>query len=384
MGRIWALKTELLSAKEFSSTWAILNQGINDGVFPGAVAGLWQAKDPGKARLVALGHRRTVPSLLPMLPDTVFDLASITKVFATATLAALLVDRRWLQWETPVKSIFADYASPEVQIRHLLSHTAGLPAWLPLWERLREQFSPVPLCHAPVLERQYAMKKFVLSVLPEVPTGQRALYSDLSFLLLGFVLEEIVAMPLSSGVEELVWKPMGLEGAFFSRVDRSVQDGRIEKAAATENCSWRGGVLQGQVHDDNCWAMGGYAGHAGAFARAKDVLQFVAALFSGFLSPDTLQTAWNRVSEPHGCERTLGWDTPSGNVSSAGKCFSSRSVGHLGFTGTSLWVDLDAGIAVTLLTNRVHPSRENERIKSFRAQFHDAIRCDIENNRIHG
>jgi CubicO group peptidase (beta-lactamase class C family) len=170
---------------------------------------------------------------------------------------------------------------------------------------------------------------------------------------------------------------MGLPGAEFRRVTRGVEESRIEEAAATENCPWRGGVLQGQVHDDNCWAMGGYAGHAGAFGAVRDVPQFSAELSTRFLSRETLQAAWTRVSEPPGCERTLGWDTPSGQDPAASSLFSPRSVGHLGFTGTSLWIDPDAGLAAALLSNRVHPSRENAGIKPFRARFHRALREDL-------
>lgn len=170
---------------------------------------------------------------------------------------------------------------------------------------------------------------------------------------------------------------MGVQDAFYARVDRSVEKGRLDLVAATEESVWRGGVLQGQVHDDNCWAMGGYGGHAGAFGSVQDVLHFSKMLMGGFLSRETLNVTWTRVSRPLGCERTLGWDTPSVG-SSAGQCFSKNSVGHLGYTGTSLWIDLDAELAVCLLTNRVHPIRENEKIKTFRPRFHDAIRIDFE------
>ena len=132
-------------------------------------------------------------------------------------------------------------------------------------------------------------------------------------------------------------------------------------------------MLQGQVHDDNCWAMGGYAGHAGVFGCAEDVLRFAARLLGGFFPKEILGALWTRVALPVGCERTLGWDTPSGLLSSAGKKASARMVGHLGFTGTSLWIDPVEGWAVTLLSNRVHPSRDNQKIRSFRPVFHDTL-----------
>ena len=144
---------------------------------------------------------------------------------------------------------------------------------------------------------------------------------------------------------------MGIETAYFRHVTDEPVRGRCENVAATEESAWRGGLLQGQVHDDNCWAMGGYGGHAGAFGTIRDVLQFARALYpigerGGFLTSLTLKAAWSPVLHPPGCSRTLGWDMPSGQEPSAGRYFSSKSVGHLGFTGTSLWIDPEAGLAV--------------------------------------
>jgi CubicO group peptidase (beta-lactamase class C family) len=308
---------------------------------------------------------------------TVFDLASVSKVYATATLAAVLIERGWLSWNTSVAAIFPDYPHPEIEIRHLLSHTAGFIAWEPYWEKLRQIFAPDELTEISVSRRQAEMRKLIFSVQPQAKPGEQMVYSDVSFLLLGFILEEITRMPLDRAVSHWVWRPMGLQQSYYSRVTQPAQAAIQEGVAATELCPWRGGVLQGQVHDDNCWAMGGYGGHAGAFGTAQDVLHFARGLMKGFLSQSTLNAMWTRVAEPPQCSRTLGWDTPSGEVSSAGTRFSTHSVGHLGFTGTSLWMDLEADLAVVLLSNRVHPSRENMKIRAFRPKFHDAIREDL-------
>ncbi|MEO5970455.1 MAG: serine hydrolase domain-containing protein [Bdellovibrionia bacterium] len=365
----------------FPLTCAVLAAGVAEGVAPGFVAGLWQLKYPDEMNIMAWGQRRVFPTPQPMLANTVFDLASLTKVFATAPLAAALVDRGWLSWDTPIAALLPDYPYPKIEVRHLLSHTAGLAAWAPFWKTLWEQFAPIPLWQVSVQDRQIAMKKLVFAVPPESPPGERCVYSDLSFLILGFALEELTHLPLDQAVRKWVWDPMGIRGAkyFHTNLDisRAMSQGIRLEYAATEDCSTRGGVLQGQVHDDNCWAMGGFAGHAGAFGQASDVLQYARGLFQGFLSPQTLQAMWTKVSKPLGCERTLGWDTPSANASSVGTKFSPASVGHLGFTGTSLWIDLEAELAVTLLSNRVHPSRENTHIKNFRPRFHDAIRLDL-------
>jgi CubicO group peptidase (beta-lactamase class C family) len=366
-----------LSPSLFPRTCSLLTSAIEQEVAPGIVAGLWQKSNPTIISVTAVGKRRIFPSSLPMLPDTVFDLASISKVIATAALAANFVERGWLKWNTPVAAIFPEFKFKKIQVRHLLSHTAGYCAWVPLWEWMRQQFPFAPLSSIPIRVRQRAMREKVFSITPDVEVEEKALYSDISFLMLGFVLEEIAQMPLDQAVQKFVWKPMGIRGTFYRKVTRAPDEAIKDSVAATENSSWRGGVLQGQVHDDNCWAMGGYGGHAGVFGAARDVLYFSKKLLEGFLSPSTLKAIWTRVPMPPGCDRTLGWDTPSGEQSSSGRLFSKNSVGHLGFTGTSLWIDPEAEIAVTLLSNRVHPSRDNIKIREFRPLFHDAIRMDL-------
>lgn len=374
-----SLSLNLLSLPEaeFPRTWAALRTAIEEGVAPGAVAGFWSAQTPDSIFAAAIGSRRKFPSEQPMELETVFDLASVTKVMATATLTATLVQRGWIDWSTPLQSFFPKPYFGGIELRHLLSHTAGFVAWQPFWERLRERFAPTPVERISVRERQQAMRDLVLAVQPDAAPGERCTYSDVSFLLLGFVLEEVTQMPLDKAVRHFLWDPMGVRGAYFRRVTRAAGKSRVENVAATEDCPWRCAVVQGQVHDDNCWAMGGYAGHAGAFGNVRDVLQFAKALMQGFLSPKVRAEAWTRVSPPPGCDRTLGWDTPSGPEPAASRLFSPRSIGHLGFTGTSLWIDPDERLAVTLLTNRVHPTRENPRIKAFRSHFHAALRQDL-------
>lgn len=374
----------MLNAREFPPdhfprTLAALKEGVAAGVAPGMVAGLWSITEPEQMLAHAEGVRRVVPTSQSLGVDTVFDLASLTKVMGTATLAALLVERRWISWDTSITSLLPEFPFPDIRLSHLLSHTAGLTAWKPFWQMLRDRFGqdPAVLARIPISERQRAMREFVVEVAPEAAPGERMVYSDLSFLLLGFALEKALQMDLDRAVTDLVWKPMGVSGASYRRVDRDTRRGNDESVAATELCPWRGGVLQGQVHDDNAWAMGGYAGHAGAFGSARDVLGFARGLAQGFLSFETIHQAWRRVALPVGCTRTLGWDTPSGPDSLVGSRFSGRSVGHWGFTGTGLWIDRDAGIAVTLLTNRVHPSRENPAIREFRPRFHNALRADL-------
>ncbi len=370
-----SVSVQEFSREKFKKTWKVLEQAQAEGAAPGFVAGLWDARDPDRFQILAQGSRRVTPSEQGISLDTVFDLASVTKVFGTAALAARLVERGWITWETPVSALLPQFSHGEIKIKHLLSHTAGFAAWAPFWEQIREKFSGQDLLRVAIADRQRMMRELVLASVPEVAVETRALYSDLSFLILGFALEEATGLPLDVAVKRWVWAPMGIEGAFYRRTFGTLET--LQDVAATELSEWRGGVLQGQVHDENCWTMGGYGGHAGAFGRAEDVLRFARALCLGFFSPQTLRAMWTRVSRPSGCERTLGWDTPSSEGSSVGRLFSQASVGHLGFTGTSLWIEPEKGIAAVLLSNRVHPSRENIAIRTVRPLFHTALREDL-------
>lgn len=362
-----------LSKQDFPKTHELLNQAVAEGVAPGFVAGIWDDRHPDRFLVGSFGSRRIEPSRLPMEVGTVFDLASLTKIMGTAPLCAVLVERGWLSWETRLSSIFASYPHSKIKLSHLLSHTAGFLWWEPFYERIKAHFAPQLLWKVPVSRRQDFMRTLILSINPLRGVEEKVEYSDISFLLLGFALEEVMQMRLDQAVRKMVWDRMGLSSLHYRHTTRA--PGILEEvAAATERSPWHGAVLQGQVHDENCWAMGGYSGHSGAFGTAEDVLRFSSTFFRRFLSESILREMWTPV---FGQSRTLGWDTPSGETPSVGKFFSPRSVGHLGFTGTSLWIDPDARLAVTLLSNRVHLTRDNIAIRSLRPKFHDAIRMDL-------
>jgi CubicO group peptidase (beta-lactamase class C family) len=366
-----------------------LAAGLRENVFPGFVAGIWRASDADRFEVSWGGVRRLrLKGLdrLPMERDTVFDLASVSKVFATASLATSLVERGWIRWDTEVRAILPEFRHDGITLRMLAAHTSGLPAWFPFFSKISAAFGGDELGSIAVEDRQAVMRTFCFEVDLDRAPGTKAVYSDIGFLLLGFCLEEVLGMSLDRAVPRFLWRPMGLiesarrrgeRGPYYFRTTEAAFRIRDEQVAATEDCPWRKTILQGQVHDDNCWAMGGYGGHAGVFGTATDLLSFGKNLLSGYFSRETLREAWTRVNPPEECDRTPGWDTPSGDAPAFGKLFSASSVGHLGFTGTSLWIDPENRCVVVLLTNRVHPSRENPLIRAFRGRYHDALARDL-------
>lgn len=346
-------------------------RGIAEGAFPGAVV---LAGDGGKILLHrAYGHRALAPERLPMTPDTVFDVSSLTKPLATTTAMMLLVRDGRLRLNDPACTVIPEFSGDDraaVTFRQLLNHTSGLPAWKPYYEtanpagknRCLEQLHDEGLLARP---------------------GGKHLYSDLGFMLLGEAVERLSGMPLDRFCEDEIFAPMGLDSTFFVDLGRSTRDlrpGAARAIAATEDCPWRRKILCGEVHDDNAYAMGGVAGHAGLFSSAPDMHRFVRFLgrcLDG-AEPDFLPAAVVRefleAERPlPGQTHVLGWDTPSPAGSSSGRHFSARTVGHLGFTGTSIWWDLERDLHVVFLTNRVHPSRDNPGIREFRPLVHDAV-----------
>jgi CubicO group peptidase (beta-lactamase class C family) len=217
---------------------------------------------------------------------------------------------------------------------------------------------------------------------PDYPLGAKAVYSDLGFLLLGELVELVSHQPLDRFCQDRIFRPLGLRATAFIDLDRV----RAEKLAPvtdmiapTEKCAWRQKILCGEVDDDNAFAVGGVAGHAGLFANAEDVHRIAARLQAAaderdpWLPAAIVREFWRREGSVPDSTWALGWDTPSREGSMAGTRISGNAVGHLGFTGTSIWIDRERGAHVVFLTNRVHPSRTNERIKTVRPAVHDAV-----------
>jgi CubicO group peptidase (beta-lactamase class C family) len=381
----------------------VVDEAIREQAFPGASIAVSHA-----GKLVALKAMGTfvfdanpecAPSKLRksedfdlrVSPSSLFDLASLTKPLATATMTMLLYERGLLELEAPVVGTIPELVSKEdprrkaITFRMLLAHSSGLPPYERLFlkahsreELLRAAFT-VPLTAAP---------------------GTRAEYSDIGFIILGVALERIAGEPLDAFCQREIFGPLGMSNTTFNpptemrRQIPPTADERSElhgaDAPASEppiaeitpggssnkrRSTFRNRIIQGEVQDENASVLGGVAGHAGLFATAEDVARFAHAMLEGgtpILRPETVALFTRREPHPAGTTRTLGWDTPS-NPSQSGKHFGPNSYGHLGYTGTSLWIDPDRQLSITLLTNRTWPDCANQAIKQLRPKFHDAV-----------
>jgi len=363
-----------------------LDKAIDAAEMPGAVV---LARMPREGEILehasVRGAAVTRPERIPMDRRTIFDLASLTKVMATTTAVMLLADRGALSVGDPVAKhlpAFAERDKGAVTLRHLLTHSAGLKPWRAYHEALlaRERKKGQHWIGTPEA-REWVIDSICRSALVHEP-GTAAVYGDLDFIVLGAVVEAVSGTPLDAFCRAEIFEPLGLKDMFFvpATGQRATAPEEIRRRiAATENCPWRGRILWGEVHDPNASAMGGVAGHAGLFGTADDVLRFGQVLLdvwhgrSDLLPREALRQFAARQDLPAGSDWALGWDTPAATGSSAGQYFSRNAIGHLGFTGTSLWIDLDAEAIVVMLTNRVHLVAKKSRF-TLRPRIHDLVR----------
>jgi serine-type D-Ala-D-Ala carboxypeptidase len=368
---------------DFHSVESAFQDAVAQGVFPGAV--VLVSKDEEVVYQEAFGFRSLIPEKTPLEATTIFDLASLTKPLATTIAVMMLVRETKIRLDDHVTRFiptFGVFGKSPVTFRHLLNHSSGLPAWKPYHEEIvkNEKAGKINF----VASR--AAKNYVFEQIhrekPTSPAGAQGLYSDLGFLLLGEIIEVVSGSTLDRFCQERIFKPLGLRSTAFIDLTQ-LRTHRLqpvqEMIAPTENCPWRKKILCGEVHDDNAYAVGGVAGHAGLFSCARDVHYLLARLNrclqgkDSFLPESLVREFLLKDGSVKNSTFALGWDTPAPTKSASGNYFSPRSVGHLGFTGTSVWWDLDKNCHIILLTNRVHPSRKNEKIKDFRPQIHDLI-----------
>lgn len=359
---------------------AAMDRAVQDGVFPG---GVLAARSDGDVQVfVAAGTLSLEPASVPVQASTVYDLASLTKPLATATSVLLLVQAGKLQLDVAVGNILVELKGTPIgsaTLRDLLTHRSGLPGWRPLYERLVVEGLAWGRAEPSVV------RQAVLRLIKDEPLvsriGEQTLYSDLGFILLGFAVERASGLLLDEYFAQAVAHPLGARPLFFSRASSTSPSSVNQPGvmiAPTEWDEWRKRLLKGEVHDENAAAMGGVAGHAGLFGTAEAVLAVSGAWLASYhgdrslLDRELVRQFTTRQSQTPRSSWALGWDTPSVPSSSGTHC-SPEAFGHLGFTGTSLWIDPQRRLEVVLLTNRVHPSRKNDAIRAFRPMIHDLV-----------
>jgi CubicO group peptidase (beta-lactamase class C family) len=351
----------------------LLMDAAADGVFPGAV--LLVSRYQKSIFFEAVGNASLIPTPRPMARQTRFDLASLTKPLATALAVSSLVSQKKVQLDAslpellPVGYLPAD--KHKITLRQLLCHCSGLPAWKPYYLSLNV---------LPQKDRKTQIRHQILEEQLVYPPATQTLYSDLGFILIEWILESRSGHDLLQLVRQYLFgRIVCATPDFLPLPGKAALD--PNEFAHTEYCQWRGRVLAGQVHDENAYVLGGVAGHAGLFGTAlevKCVLDTILDTFSATYptvpwSSEHLAEFLRPVYLDPSSTWGLGFDTPAASGSSAGRYFSANSVGHLGFTGTSFWLDLEKEMAVILLTNRIHPTRSNEKIKEFRPLLHDVV-----------
>lgn len=370
----------------------LMNDAVQGGVFP--AGNLLVAKGGEVVHHSYHGDARE---------GTTFDIASLTKPVSTATLTMLLADDGKLD-PTAMISDWFEHASlkyfSEISIAMLLNHVSGLPSWKPFFRDL-----PSSLVGTPE-GKQHIIDACLRESLQHAP-GSTTVYSDLGFILLGDILEKASGLPIDELFAKRVAEPLNLSDTFFirnegvkpnttarrtdtaagqhvpTRTSVSSKEGFRRRIAATEDCPWRNCVVHGEVHDQNTYAMGGVGGQAGLFSTALDLHRFIAAFMKSFSKEEGLIPSGTierffpiengLIAPPNPSTFVGGWDTPSARGSASGHHSSKHAIGHLAYTGCSIWIDQLQDFWVVLLTNRIHPSTTNQKIKSFRPQIHDLI-----------
>ena len=352
----------------------LLLQGVRTQVFPGAVLFVRQQ---GTIRIhQGIGLTSRLPDSPPVHLKTIYDLASLTKPLGTTSAILLLIQEGFLDLDQSLDTVLEEthgFSLGHASVRELLCHRSGLPGWRPYYQSFK---AAPPSDSAIRLERVQAFLEKILEEPINRSSPQNSIYSDLGYMLLGFVLERMTNQSLAKFCQNRIFEPLqAIPLGYGGQVVGGGEVGSIIEVAPTEQDPWRGRLVQGEVHDENAAALGGIAGHAGLFGTAEAVGQVTKAWLESFNDKPGLfdcQLVKQFVTAQPGTSWGLGWDTPS-QPSSSGQWFSPESFGHLGFTGTSIWIDPTRELEVIFLSNRVHPTRNNDAIKTFRPKLHDLI-----------
>ncbi len=358
-----------LSSSRLSRLDEFLCKCIENGAFPGAVVLVGR-----RSRIVyhkAFGYSMITPRQVEMRKDTIFDLASLTKPIVAATLTMILVEEGVLRLDDKIIDLVSPGLAPlygegdkqKVSVLHLLTHTSGLPAWLPLYSYCSSRDE---------------VFRYVIRMPLKYPPGDKVVYSDLGIILLTYIIEYLTGKRIDVLARDLIFNPLGMNDTTYNP-SKEVAD----RIAATEFCRFRKRILVGEVHDENAYRMDGVSGHAGLFSTALDIAKFAQFMLNRgslgnvtILSRKSVDLMTRCHTEGLNDRRGIGWALKT-RGSSCGDLFSDRSYGHTGFTGTSLWIDPEEELFVVFLTNRVHPTRENRAILRIRPLLHNIVASSI-------
>ena len=367
--------------------WSEVERAFNDAVeqqvIPGATLVVRRGADV--AFEGAFGFRSIEPNRTPAKIETVYDLSSLTKALATTVAVMILARDSKFRLDDRVTRFFPNFGvhgKTTITFRQLLAHCSGLAAWRPFYQRIADiESSGRVNFMASRGAKEFAYEE-IHREKPDAKPRTKTIYSDLGFIVLGETIEKIAGISLNRFCREKILRPLGLRATDYIDISL-VRSRRLEPVAdmfaPTGFCPSRKRLLVGEVDDENAFAMGGVAGHAGLFAPVREIDRLARELIacyagrSDFVPQKIIREFWTRDTTVPGSTWALGWDMPSPENSSSGHRFSPAAVGHLGFTGTSIWIEPDSEVAISMLTNRVHPRRDNEKIREFRPKIHDLI-----------
>ncbi len=357
---LWFQKENADTNYNFEVVDKLMQNAVNDKVFPGGVLLVGQ-----RSKVIyhkAFGRHNYDANSQKITTESIFDLASLTKVVATTPAAMILVDQRLISLDEKVGYYLPEFTNngkENITIRNLLLHNSGLPSWKPFYKMGLDSAGVVNAIMTSELESK---------------SGETYRYSDLGMITMQKVVERVTGVPYPVFLKNNLYDKLEMNHTCYN----PPADFQYFTVPTEEDNYWRHKHIKGSVHDESAASLNGVAGHAGLFSRADDIAKYAYTILNDgkykkqtIFYPNTVRTWTSKQSAQS--SRGLGWDTKSEGYSSAGSKFSLNSCGHTGFTGTSIWIDKDRDLFVILLTNRVNPTRENKSIIKFRPKLHDAI-----------
>lgn len=327
----------------------LLNKAVEDGVFPGCTACVYKN---GELTYYVAGNKENIPVEIKNTLETSYDIASLSKVVSTSMVAMQLIEKGLLSYTTTVKSVLPEFRYEDITIRHVMTHTTGLPA-----------------------DHQWKLGSTKEEIIHDcltfdlvAPTGTKVIYSDVGYILLGLVIEKICGKPLDVVAKEMVFEPLGMTNTSYKA--------NMDTVCATEvNPFFLNRLMKGEVHDRKANMMGGVAGHAGVFSNIEDMAKYMMMLVDQkemILKKHQFKDLYTTITPEGEISRGIAYLTKD-LESPFSELNSEKAILHTGFTGTSIMVDFEKKVGCVLLSNRIHPTRENKKIIEWRRTFHDCV-----------